>query len=136
MNEKPLLAKWRLLRRAAEDERLTAPADFRVLVAVLDRMNDQLIAWPGFGRISTDVHIARSTVIESIKRLVKFEYLAKDRDHKHNSNRYRLGSPKVRTSPRVRTSSEPRTGGSPKVRTGVVRESGPPVVRTSGPEFD
>lgn len=122
-DSKPLLIKWQLLRQAAEDDRLTAPADFRVLIAILDRMNSELVAWPGFGKVATDVGIARSTVIESIKRLVNFGYLIKDRDHDHNSNRYRLGSP------------ESRTFGSPKVRTGVVRESGPAVVRTSGPEF-
>jgi len=131
----PLLSKWLLLEQAARDDRLTARSDYRVLIAVLSRMNNTLEAWPGFGRIAKDTNQARSTVATSIKRLAQFGYLIKSREGDQASNHYKLGSPNDRTSTNARTSPNGRTEvvretglGSPNARTGVVRALGPEPV--------
>jgi len=85
-----LLAKWRAIRAAASDKRLSAAADLRVLVAILDRMNNRLEAWPGYGTIGRDVGVDRRTASRSVDRLIETGYLVKDRASKHSSNTYRL----------------------------------------------
>lgn len=89
MSDKPLLKKWRTLLHAAADQRLCG-ADLRVLVAVLDRMNNQMECWPGYGRISADTRVSRRTATRSIERLVGLGYLTKTSRGTCKSNLYRL----------------------------------------------
>ena len=133
MNGSPLVAKFRLLKAASTDSRLTAGADFKVLIAVLDRMGDDLQSWPGFGRIAEDTGTTRRTVISAVNRLVDFGYLVKIRGTGRRSNRYSLGSVETDTSAKIDTSADIDT--SAKVDTGVVQESSPSVVQKSAPEL-
>jgi len=91
MTDKPLLIKWRISMAAIKDQRLTG-ADLRVLPAVLDRMNDQLECWPGYGRIAADTGVDRRTANRAIDRLVEFGYLDKETRGNRVSNLYRIGN--------------------------------------------
>lgn len=90
MNDKPLLIKWRLVLAAVRDQRLSGAA-LRALPAVLDRMNDQLECWPGYGRIAEDTGIDRRTATRAIDRLVELGYLEKQSRGNRVSNLYRIG---------------------------------------------
>lgn len=88
--ENRLSSKWRLLRIASTDSR-TTKGDISVLLAILDRMNEAGVAWPGFGTIAQDSSTSRSTAIRSIDRLCDLGYLERDAGGIGKSNRYRFG---------------------------------------------
>jgi len=90
-----LLVKWKTVRAAAADGHLSAAADLRVLVAILDRMDDCFEAFPGYGTIAKDVGIDRRTATRSVNRLVEGGYIRKSRSDRRNSNTYRLIGPEV-----------------------------------------
>ena len=124
-----LLRKWQAIRAAASDKRLSAAADLRVLVAIVDRMNDKLEAWPGYGTIGRDVGIDRRTASRSVDRLVETGYLVKTRASSRNSNTYRLirlsvDSPTGKITPGVSVDSPGVSVDSP---TGGVGEFAPGV---------
>lgn len=85
-----LVARWKLLKVAGADPR-TTKGDISVLLAILDRMNEAGVAWPGFGTIAQDSSTSRSTVIRSIDRLCDLGYLERDVGGIGKSNRYRFG---------------------------------------------
>lgn len=87
-----LLKKWQLVRAACGDKRLTAAADLRVLVAILDRMNRRMEAWPGYGKIARDCGIDRSTARRAVDRLIECGYIEKVRGEARLTNFYRLGA--------------------------------------------
>jgi len=100
-----LLAKWKTVRAAAADRHLSAAADLRVLVAILDRMDDCFEAFPGYGTIAKDVDIDRRTATRSVTRLVERGYIKKSRSDLRNSNTYRLIGPEV--NPPIGESGDP-----------------------------
>ena len=85
-----LVARWKLLLTASCDSRLSR-TDVASLGAVLDRVNDQGIAWPSLARISDDCRAARRTVSRSISRLVELGYLVRESGDRTTSNRYLMG---------------------------------------------
>jgi hypothetical protein len=122
-----LLSRWQCVRAASKD-RLIAKADLASLIAVLDRVSHESgLAWPGFGTISKDARVARSTAIRAVGRLVERGYLQRESGGQGRSNRYRIGSTRStdETSSDFATSDELRTAGSAQSGTGVVANPGP-----------
>lgn len=87
-----LLARWKLLRAATRDGRLSR-GDVACLGAVLDRINgDTGTAWPSLATIATDALVDRRTVARAVARLVELGYLERESGNRTASNRYAMGS--------------------------------------------
>ena len=84
-----LVARWRLLRAASVDSRLSR-TDVAALGAILDRCNDDGVAWPGFGTIVKDARIGRTSAVRAVNRLVEFGYLERKSGDRRKLNRYRM----------------------------------------------
>ncbi|WP_394694887.1 helix-turn-helix domain-containing protein [Pseudoxanthomonas japonensis] len=118
-----LLARWKLVRQASTNRRLSA-GDIAVLIAILDRMNAEGFAWPSLNRIAEDALISRATVVRSVKTLVESGYLERDSGTRIDSNRYRMG--RCTDEPTGGRSGEPtgRCTDEPGVGAGVSLEVG------------
>jgi len=66
-------------------------SDGLVLLAIVDRANEQGIAWPSQYKLATDLGIARSTVQAALGRLVEHELLLEHEPGRQGrSARYQL----------------------------------------------
>lgn len=91
MNESAtLLDRWKLVKAASVDPRLSR-GDVAVLIAILDRMNSDGVAWPSLGTVAADAHVDRRTATRAIARLVDTSYLLRESGNRTASNRYRVG---------------------------------------------
>ena len=123
-----LLARWKLAIAAARNRRLSA-GDLAVLMAVLDCMNDDGLAWPGFKKISIDANVDRSTAVRSVTRLDQSGYLLRESGDRTRSNRYRIGrcesapssesTPRRKAAPIGRCESAPGVGASLRLEVGA-----------------
>lgn len=123
-----LLGHWKLLTAATRDARLSR-ADCAVLGSILDRMDKNGTAWPGFGTISADSGVSRRSAIRSVTRLCEFAYLDRDSGRPGKSNRYKTGLGSANPVP----SDESVTSANP-VPT-VVTDLSPAVVTDLAPEL-
>jgi len=125
-DEAGLLARWKLVLAASRDARLSR-GDVAVLAAILDRMNDAGVAWPGLGTVATDAGIARRTAVRSVTRLVDLGYLQRASGDRTTSNRYRMGTPRDEPVPRdgLAPRDEPVTGVGTNLSLGVGTNSSP-----------
>lgn len=120
-----LLARWLALLSYLRHPSATL-AGARVLAAILDRMNDAGEAWPGLGRLASDINIDRSTVVRAVGHLVELQFLERESGSRTESNRYRLGCEGRRTfAPRC--SDAPRCVDAPGVGAPVRLEVGAPT---------
>lgn len=129
-----LVSRWRLVQSASVDSHLSR-TDLAVLIAVLDRMNDQGVCWPGLGRIASDTGAARSSAVRSVKRLTDRGYLLRESGGRRaaETNRYRMGE----CAPTSSCEAAPRSGAAPRCNPvlGVDASSRPHVGANLRPEL-
>jgi hypothetical protein len=82
--------RHRWLAKVARDPELTG-ADLKVAVLIWEHTNaDYGYAWPSLDYIATQMSLDRSTVVRSVKKLVKRGWIVRSRQRRPRSNQYRL----------------------------------------------
>jgi len=83
--------RHRWLGHVARDQKLPGAA-IRVAVLLWQYQNDERgCAWPSLERIAADLHMHKSTVVRSLTRLRKREWISvRHRGGRHRTNEYRI----------------------------------------------
>ncbi len=86
-----LLDKWRLFDRLTREASKLAASDFAVAFQILDHFNARRgFAWPSLKTLARLTGLARSTVAESIKRLIAIGVITKGRGYSGRANNYHV----------------------------------------------
>ena len=114
-----LVQCWMLVGAATRDQELTL-GDVATLWAILDRLNDESVSWPGYGRLAEDTGFHRATVARAISKLVERGYLECESGGPGKSNRYRPSSRTDATGTSRKDATSREDAGSRTDATGVV----------------
>ena len=117
-----MVPRWIYLLKAFSDTELTR-SDIYILMFILNSMNPAGEAWPGMQYISNRTGLNRTTVVRSIRRLVKRQYLVRESGCVTRSNRYRMAEYRL-ASGRQETPTRqvvPKIGAEDASRVGVAR---------------